>query len=127
MEKVRQLARDGKIAVVKMNACRRIMKVPVEMINPFGIECGSPADETVDRIALLTGAPQIRAVLAVMPVINAFFIMNRFLSLQDAFYNESKVLIAYNNLVPGYEFFLSLLDGCRRFKTDVGHEIITSA
>jgi hypothetical protein len=35
------------------------------MINPFGVECGSPADETVDGIALVQQEfRKIRAVLA---------------------------------------------------------------
>ncbi len=52
VEEIGELAGDGQVAVMEIDPRLRVVKIPVEVSDPFGVEGAGPADEAVDFIAL---------------------------------------------------------------------------
>ena len=65
VEEVRQLARVGKITIMKEEAAVSLVRVLVEMFQPLCMEGARPADETMDHIVLgKEELGEIRTILA---------------------------------------------------------------
>lgn len=64
LDEVGELAGDGKIAVVEIDASLGVVEVPVEVVDPVRVEGAGPADQPVDLIAL--GKEKFRKVRSVL-------------------------------------------------------------
>ena len=74
LQKVGQLSRNAEVAVVKIDPGLRVVEIPVQMIDPVGVECAGPADEAVDLIPLAEQKLcQVGTVLARDPGDERFF------------------------------------------------------